>query len=294
MKFLFIKDNESGFKEYNISKTFIVCCSFLFFAFSMFFGYKISDLIQTKKNKELYELTILKAKNDIQYIKEEQKIIFNKDNDLRSMSGLPLIPEDVKRMGTGGELDSNDINYFFEEDLEDDIISFIDNVSHLKKVIELQKISYTEISNYIERNLNKILRTPAIHPIPIEQGEKTSGFGMRRDPYTRKYKMHEGQDFSGVWNRTPILATADGRVKNSKNYGTYGNYIEIDHGDGIVTIYAHLHRRYVKKGDRVKRGQKIGTLGNTGRSTAPHLHYEVKKFGKPINPEKYFFDKEVY
>ena len=117
---------------------------------------------------------------------------------------------------------------------------------------------------------------------------------MRKDPYTKRKKMHEGQDFNGVWSKTPILATANGTVKKSQRYGTYGNYIEIDHGNGFSTIYAHLHRRYVKKGDKIARGQKIGTLGNTGKSTAPHLHYEVKRFGRAINPENYFFDNKIH
>ena len=155
-------------------------------------------------------------------------------------------------------------------------------------------MSYSDISDYVEQNLNKILRIPAIHPIPLDQGEKTSGFGMRRDPYTLKNRMHEGQDFSGTWAKTPVLSTAKGVVKSAGKYGTYGNYIEIDHGNGYVTAYAHLNKRMIKRGSIIVRGQQIGTLGNTGRSTANHLHYEIKYRGQHVDPQDYYFDNQIY
>ena len=86
------------------------------------------------------------------------------------------------------------------------------------------------------------------------------------------------------------MSTADGIVKTSKFYGSFGNYIEIDHGNGYVTVYGHLHKRIVKKGQKVERGQLIGQVGNTGRSTAPHLHYEVKYKNKTLNPSDFYFD----
>ena len=101
-------------------------------------------------------------------------------------------------------------------------------------------------------------------------------------------------DFAPIdnfWN-TEVYATADGRVKKSIYLpDTYGHYIEIDHGDGIVTAYAHLRLRNVRKGQKVKRGQKIGIMGSTGLSTSVHLHYEVKKNGRAMNPRQYYFDQ---
>ena len=296
MKFLYISRSGSRFKEYNFSKPLIIISLLSLTTLFIFLGYKISDYSYYAQSKEkaerykkLYKTAISDSKADLKSIENQIEKLTSKDNLLRLMIGLPEIPKDVRKMGTGGESDYLDeLNHLFDEDnLGDDINNFVNDVSYLSKITELQKISYSDISNYVDENLNKILRIPAIHPIPLEEGEKTSGFGMRRDPYTRKNRMHEGQDFSGVWAKTPVLATAKGVIKSAGKYGTYGNYIEIDHGNGIITIYAHLHRIYVRKGDRVQRGQKIGTLGNTGRSTAPHLHYEIKKFGKPINPENY-------
>jgi len=298
MKFLYIKNNNSGFREYNLSKTLAIFASLCFAGTFIFLGFGVSKMISGDKIESLskaYSKSISDASMNIGNIEDQIQKLIKRDNLLRSLIGLPEIPDDVRAMGTGGKsapslnyLDDSFKNYF-REDLE----HFINKVSYLGKVSRLQKISYSDISNYIDQNLNKILRIPAIHPIPISEGEKTSGFGMRRDPYSNRNKMHEGQDFNGTWAKTPILATANGTVKKSKRYGTYGNYIEIDHGNGFSTVYAHLHRRYVKKGDKIVRGQKIGTLGNTGKSTGPHLHYEVKKYGKPVNPEDYFFDNSL-
>ena len=103
----------------------------------------------------------------------------------------------------------------------------------------------------------------------------SSNFGYRRDPFSKKYKFHDGHDYSAQIG-TGVHSTADGRVKRSKYWGSFGNYIEVDHGNGYVTAYGHLSKRNVKTGDKVLRGQKIGEVGNTGRSTAPHLHYEIK------------------
>ena len=117
----------------------------------------------------------------------------------------------------------------------------------------------------------------------------SSRYGYRKDPFTKKRRFHEGDDFSckiGV----PVIATANGVVKVSKRYGSFGNYIEIDHGYGFVTVYGHLSKRLVKRGEKVQRGQVIGNLGNTGRSTAPHLHYEVIYKKKHKNPNKYYYN----
>ena len=117
----------------------------------------------------------------------------------------------------------------------------------------------------------------------------SSRYGYRIDPFTKKRRFHEGDDFSCKVG-SPVVATADGVVKVSKRYGSFGNYIEIDHGNGYVTAFAHLSKRLVKKGDKINRGEQIGTVGNTGRSTAPHLHYEVQYNKKHVNPNEFYFD----
>ena len=204
------------------------------------------------------------------------------------MIGLPQIHSDIYKMGTGGISDpSNDII----NELELDVIEKID---HLKKVTNLESISYFDISDYINNNLNKVLRIPAIHPVKMNECKMSSGYGNRMHPTLNRMHMHDGHDFAPIDNfwDTEVYATADGRVKKSIYLpDTYGHYIEIDHGDGLITAYAHLRVRNVRKGQTIKRGQKIGIMGSTGMSTSVHLHYEVKKNGRSVNPSQYYFDQ---
>jgi murein DD-endopeptidase MepM/ murein hydrolase activator NlpD len=120
--------------------------------------------------------------------------------------------------------------------------------------------------------------------VPITGDFKvTSGFGMRNDPFTGTLARHEGLDFTAV-SGTPILATADGTVTRSGWEDTYGNIVEVTHAEGFMTRYAHISKRHVIEGQSVKRGQKIAAVGSTGRSTGPHLHYEVFRYGRVLNP----------
>lgn len=120
--------------------------------------------------------------------------------------------------------------------------------------------------------------------MPVKGSALTSSFGTRTDPFKKRRAMHAGIDLAGPIG-TPILATADGKViRANYNRGGYGNVIDVDHGNGIITRYAHLSKLQVRKGDVVSRGQQIGKMGSTGRSTGSHLHYEVRIDGKPVNP----------
>jgi murein DD-endopeptidase MepM/ murein hydrolase activator NlpD len=131
---------------------------------------------------------------------------------------------------------------------------------------------------------------PAIQPVKNEDlKHMASGFGYRSDPFTKARKMHEGMDFTARTG-TPIFATGDGVVKNADNSKSgYGNHIEINHGYGYLTLYGHLSKYKVRAGQRVKRGDIIGFVGSTGRSQAPHCHYEVHKDGKPVNPINFYY-----
>jgi len=122
---------------------------------------------------------------------------------------------------------------------------------------------------------------------PVENYYISSGYGRRLDPLSKRRAMHYGVDMAGWWN-TPVMASADGVVSFAGRNGAYGNFVEVDHGNGFRTRYGHLKRIKVKKGQRVERGQVVGLMGSTGRSTGPHLHYEVWFADKPLNPLKIF------
>ncbi len=132
------------------------------------------------------------------------------------------------------------------------------------------------------RELSRLKTLPT--GMPLAGGFRlSSGFGMRTDPFTGMLGRHDGLDFTSTLG-APILATADGTVSRSGWEDTYGNIVEITHAEGFVTRYAHISTRYVSEGQRVKRGDRIAAVGNTGRSTGPHLHYEVFHQGRVINP----------
>ena len=128
---------------------------------------------------------------------------------------------------------------------------------------------------------------PALHP--ILEGRITSDFGMRMHPIFKRYRKHPGVDFAAKAG-SPIYAAADGIIKLAKYNGGYGNCVFIDHLYGFETRYGHMQKILVRKGQRVKRGDKIGLVGKTGIATAPHLHFEVHFNGHEVNPQHYFFD----
>lgn len=146
--------------------------------------------------------------------------------------------------------------------------------------------SLSELHRYFEDQKNLLASTPSIFPA---RGWMTSEFGSRSDPYTGESTMHEGLDIANAVG-TPIVAPADGLVVFASMEGGYGKVLVVDHGYGVKTRYAHLSDFDVKVGDKVRRGQRMAALGNTGRSTGPHVHYEVRVNGIPTNPLKYVLE----
>ena len=142
---------------------------------------------------------------------------------------------------------------------------------------------YDNLLEQVDTYLNTIKKMPLGRPV---SGRISSGFGKRTDPVNNKKAIHEGIDIKGK-RGDRIVATAGGKVIKAMKNGGYGNYVEIDHGNGYVTAYAHMQNYLVKKGERVEQGQVIGQVGSSGRSTGPHLHYEIRLNKKPIDPEKF-------
>jgi murein DD-endopeptidase MepM/ murein hydrolase activator NlpD len=146
--------------------------------------------------------------------------------------------------------------------------------------------SFESLLKYLEKQVNLLASTPAIRPTT---GWKTSGFGYRTSPFTGLKELHKGVDIA-TRKGTPIVATADGVVAFAGSKGMLGKMVALDHGHGMVTRYGHVHKILKKKGASVKRGDKIALVGTTGRSTGPHLHYEIILNGLHVNPEKYILN----
>ena len=230
-----------------------------------------------------------------QYV-DRMDTIISQDRHIRDLIRMPQIHDDIRKVGVGGNTgtkEESSLNYLFPDGTEFiDLDNFNKSLDFYNRLANLEFMSYGEIIETITNDINRYRSFPAIHPVNPAEAKLNSGYGMRRDPFIYKDKFHPGHDFSAR-RGTHVFATADGVVKESKRYGTFGNYIEIDHGYGYVTIYGHLHKRNVKKGDKIIRGQNIGSVGSTGRSTASHLHYEVHHQNEDTNPGDFYFDDYV-
>ena len=162
---------------------------------------------------------------------------------------------------------------------------------NLKNRIAAQKSSYNEIAGLINNKEKLLAATPAIQPVSNKDLNRiASGFGYRIDPIYKTVKLHAGLDFAAPQG-TPIYATADGVVKTASNTGNgYGNHVVINHGYGYETLYGHMYRIKARVGQRVQRGDLIGYVGSTGKSTGPHCHYEVHKNGQKLDPVYFFYN----
>lgn len=165
------------------------------------------------------------------------------------------------------------------------------SINKLMLRIAYQEQSFNQITHYIKNKEDLLASTPAIQPIGNDDLKRiASGFGYRIDPVYKTVKYHAGLDFSAPQG-TPIYATANGVVQIAGNIGNgYGNHVVISHGYGYETLYGHMFRVKTRPGVRVKRGEIIGWVGSTGKSTAPHCHYEVHKNGRPIDPVYFFYN----
>jgi murein DD-endopeptidase MepM/ murein hydrolase activator NlpD len=174
---------------------------------------------------------------------------------------------------------------------EELVISASNSLNRLHNRINFQGKSFEKITTLIEKKEDLLVAIPAIQPISNKELERVaSGFGYRIDPVYKIPKMHAGLDFTANTG-TPIYATADGKVTESGfNTGGYGNHVVIDHGFGYETLYGHMVRIKARVGQKVKRGEVIGWVGSTGKSTGPHVHYEVHKNGTPLDPIYFFYN----
>ncbi len=170
------------------------------------------------------------------------------------------------------------------------IISTTKRLDIIQKQMVIQSKSLDEITKLAEEKEKLLAAIPAIQPVNNEELTRmASGFGWRSDPFTKARKMHRGMDFTAP-KGTPVYASGDGVVKRADNNASgYGKHIRIDHGYGYMTLYGHLSKYNVKRRQKVKRGDLIGFVGSTGRSEAPHVHYEVWKEGERINPINFYY-----
>lgn len=250
--------------------------------------------IQTPKEKALKrELANMELQFELLNKKMEQAQVVldelaQRDNNLyRVYFEANPIPEEQRKAGFGGVNRYKDLEGFDNSKL---IISTSKKLDILTKEIVIQSKSLEEIAQLAKDKEKLLAAIPAIQPVRNEDLTRVaSGYGWRTDPFTKARKFHYGMDFTAP-RGTPVFASGDGVVVRADNKSTgYGNHIRIDHGFGYISLYGHLYKYNVKKGQKVKRGDLIGFVGSTGRSEAPHLHYEIFKDGERINPTNFYY-----
>jgi murein DD-endopeptidase MepM/ murein hydrolase activator NlpD len=264
------------------------------FGFLCFVALLNSSLLETPKDRlqareiETMQLKYALLNKKMDQLDEVLEDVADRDNNIyRAYFNTSAIPTEQRKAGFGGVNRYKELEGFDNSEL---VINTSKRVDVLSKELAIQSKSLDEILK-LAKEKNKLLAAiPAIQPVKNEQLRRiASGFGYRSDPFTKVRKMHEGMDFTAATG-TPIFATGDGVVKNADNSKSgFGNHIEISHGFGYLTLYGHLSKYKCRAGQRVKRGDVIGYVGSTGRSEAPHLHYEVHKDGKVVNPLNFYY-----
>ncbi|WP_413511344.1 M23 family metallopeptidase [Myroides odoratus] len=253
-----------------------------------------SNILATPKEKMLERevaefktnYTLLNKKIDL--IAEVLDELEVRDNEIyRAYFNTAPIPDEQRKAGLGGINRYKEFKDFQNEKL---LRLTTEKIDLIAKQTAIQSRSLDDIINLAKGKEKLLAAIPAIQPVKNENlKHMASGYGYRSDPFTKIKKFHSGMDFS-VDSGTPIFATGDGKVTRANNQlSGYGNLIEVEHGYGYITRYAHLSKYNVKAGQVVKRGDIIAYSGSTGRSSGPHLHYEVLYKGDPVNPLNYYY-----
>ena len=242
-------------------------------------------------NREIQQLSI--QYKIIQNKLEKAEIVLDDlqkrdDNIYRLIFEADPIPKSIRKAGYGGVNRYQDLTGFNNSEL---VISTSKKIDQVTKQLYIQSKSFDEIIDLAKNKTTMLASIPAIQPVSNKDlSRMASGFGNRIHPIYKTKKFHAGMDFSAKTG-TPIYATGDGEIsKVKRSRKGYGNHVVINHGFGYKTLYAHMSKYIVKKRQKVKRGDIIGYVGNTGTSVAPHLHYEVHKDGKKINPVNFYYN----
>jgi len=294
---LFLPGGSNKVRKIKVSLAFIR----LFLIIFVFIGIGVCWLVNdyTKIKVQIPQLESLKKENNTQRVQlfalykkintinQKMAQLQEFDHKLRIMTNLNPSDEQEQFLGLGGsDLNTLTLDYRLDEVDRKLIVQTHKSIENLETEIAVTSQSQVELINFLREQKSILACTPSIRPTT---GWISSGFGYRLSPFTSKREFHKGLDIATMIG-TPIVAPADGLVVFAGREGGFGKMITINHGYHLMTRYGHLHKLAVIKGQFVKRGQVIGEVGNTGRCTGPHLHYEVHLNGVPVNPIRYILN----
>jgi hypothetical protein len=269
----------------------LILSPLLFWGIFIRHSLEIRTLRSLEREKQVLTEKIGSFEEEIDDLHRELESLTDFDNTIRLIADLDQVDDDIRKMGHGGTaLPVNDPDCsVFNPIVRMQLQNLRTDIDRLKREILFQKDSFRDVINSLETKKEILRYTPSLAPVA---GWLTDGYGMRTDPFTGIPAFHHGIDIAAQ-RLTEIVAPADGVVTFAGWNGNFGKTVKIHHKSGYGTVYAHNYRNLVKKGDRIKRGDVIALVGNTGRSTGPHLHYEVHCNGKTVNPLDYIINREI-
>lgn len=258
----------------------------LLISYSYFESPKLKKMTRENVNLQLQYDLLSKRINEIEIVLED--VQYRDDNIYRVIFEAEPIPGNIRKSGRGGVNRYRHLEGYTNSNL---VIETTKKLDQLEKQLYIQSKSYDEVYDLAMQKEKMLAAIPAIQPVANKEMKRmASGYGYRIHPVYKTRKFHSGMDFSAPIG-TEVYATGNGVVKKVvRARRGLGKHIIIDHGYGYETYYGHLSRFNVRQGQKIKRGETIGYIGNTGTSTAPHLHYEVHKNKKTLNPVNFYFN----
>ena len=302
LTFMVVSHPAGRVKELRLSRTaFLVMSSAAVLAFcvllSFAFGFVDSrnqrgKLVALQTENAALQRQLVVVKEDVETMRQHMDELIAKDRIMRAW--VDLEEPRVRQIGIGGgDAIPPEWENAVSAQASDLLIQTHTDMDQLLSEARFLKASFDTILSVLGKDTEMRRHIPSITPVVVENPRISSGFGIRRDPFTGRRQFHNGIDYPGRIG-TPIVATADGVIDRIDRNNRLGWYVAIAHGYGLRTVYGHLNRKPpIAVGDRVKRGEKIGEMGRTGRATASHLHYSVSKNGKAENPMNYIFDQKT-
>lgn len=248
----------------------------------------LGELAQLREEAAAQKLQIQKFRKKVEQVEVQLARLEKFDKKLRVITSLEGQTPDSSEYGAGGPYhDDSAAGLSPAAKYTESLMNALDNdLERIKQKARAQELSFFELDEFFKEQSSLLTHTPSIWPA---RGWVTSTFGYRRSPFTGLREMHEGIDIA-TQLKSPVIAPADGIVIRVGFHPGYGKLVEIDHGYGVVTKYGHNSKNLVEPGQKVRRGEVIALVGSTGRSTGPHLHYEVLLNGVPVNPYRYILE----
>ena len=292
---LFIPHQKGKVKETKVSATFLASVLFgllLLFGLNLFLSWDVATsaldklkLSRLEKENQYLEAKLGNFNTTITNLKKQMTDLIEKEKNVRMVFGLPDIDAQIRELGVGGPV--SDPSATAGSELKEIDLAELE-LDKLLRQARFEKDNFDNIYSGLTQKKELLDHTPSILPT---NGYLSCGFGYRIDPFTGTRQLHTGIDLAADIG-TPVYATAEGVVCSVGRDVGLGRVIKINHKHGYLTVYGHLSQIGVKNGQRVKRGDLIGTVGNTGLTTGPHLHYEVHFQGQPKNPLKYILNSD--